>query len=186
MRYLTLLGLALLLAPVRGFCQSYSSLRSDFVEALFSDDADRYKRHLENFSEDPANSAEKADAEELLSLFKLLNDGSGQAYVCRFAHAMREVGLTYSAAATGNPYLQVLKVHVNGHYVVLLKNTDRQNGYMAYFSGKSLDRTSTARISRGIGPYSCAHMTSTEKPYSYVYSGAKKNEYNFDAHVPCP
>lgn len=181
------LVLALLLTPFSGICQSYSSLRSDFVQALFSDNADRYKREIESFISEPENAAQKADAEALLSVFKLLNDDtSEQPYVCRFNQAMREVGLAYSAAATTSPYLQILKVHINGHYIVLLKNTHRQSGYMAYFTGASLDKTGTSRISRGIGPYSCARMTRTEKPYTYAFTGAKKNEFSFDEQVPCP
>ncbi|ALW85321.1 hypothetical protein AUC43_09565 [Hymenobacter sedentarius] len=187
MRLSILLVLTLLLAPFRGFCQSYSSLRSHFVEALFSDDADRYKHDVESFIEDPENAAQKADAEALLSVFKLLNDDtSEQPYVCQFNQAMREVGLTYSAAATTNPYLQILKVKVNGRYVVILKNTHRQSGYMANFTGASLDKTSTSRISRGIGLYSCARMTRTDKPFSYAYAGAKKSEYLSNETVPCP
>jgi hypothetical protein len=101
MRISTFLGLALLLTPFSGFCQSYSSLRSHFVESLFSNDADWYKHDVESFIDDPENTAQKADAEGLLSAFKLLNDDtSEQPYVCQFNQAMREVGLTYSAAAT--------------------------------------------------------------------------------------
>ena len=182
----TLIVLCLLLAPLQSFCQSYSSLQSDFVNALFSDNANRYKDDVESFIRKPENAEQKANAEALLSTFKLLNDDtSEQPYVCRFNQAMREVGLTYSAAATTNPYLQILKVHVNGRYVVILKNTHRQSGYMAYFTGASLDKTGTSRISRGIGPYSCARMTRTDKPYTYAYTGAKKNEFSFDEHIPC-
>ncbi|GAA4358848.1 hypothetical protein GCM10023185_24860 [Hymenobacter saemangeumensis] len=187
MRCSTFLALALLLAPLRGFCQSYSSLRSDFVSALFSDNANRYKGDIESFIRNPENAAEKAEAEALLSTFKLLNDDtSEQPYVCQFNSVMSQVGLSYRASATTNPYLQLLKVQVKGRYVVILKNTHRQSGYMAYFTGASLDKTSTSRISRGIGPFSCARMTRTEKPYSYAYAGAKKNEYNFNERIPCP
>ena len=187
MRCSTFFALALLLAPLRGFCQNYSSLRSDFVSALFSDNANRYKGDIESFIQNPENATQKADAEELLSVFKLLNDDtSEQPYVCQFARVMNEVGLPYSAAATTNPYLQLLKVRVKGRYVVILKNTHRQSGYMAYFTGASLDKTSTSRFTRGIGPYACARMDREIKSYRYTYTGAKKNEFDFDVRVPCP
>ncbi|RZK17083.1 MAG: hypothetical protein EOO56_18640 [Hymenobacter sp.] len=73
MRLSIFLVLASLLAPFLGICQRYSSLRLGFVQALFSDNADRYKRELESFSSEPENAAQKADAEALLSVFKLLN-----------------------------------------------------------------------------------------------------------------
>ena len=187
MRFLLFLVLTLLLAPLRGSCQSYSSLRSDFVNALFSDNADRYKNDVESFIRNPENAEQKADGEGLLSVFELLNDDtSEQPCVCQFTRVMSEVGLGYSAAATANPFLQLLKVHVKGRYVVILQNTHRQSGYMAYFTGASLDKTSTSRFTRGIGPYECARMDREAKPYRYAYTGAKKNEFNLGDQVPCP
>lgn len=56
-RLFIFLVLALLLTPFSSICQSYSSLRSDFVQALFSDNADRYKREIESFISEPENAS---------------------------------------------------------------------------------------------------------------------------------
>lgn len=181
MRFSVFLVLVLLLTPFFGICQSYNSFKSDFKNALYSVNAGRYERDVESFINSSSNAGLNADAAALLSVFKLLNDSTpNQAYVCQFNQVMREVGLNYSTVATTNPYLQFLKLKVNGCYVVLLRNTNRQNMYVGLTLGMQRLTEYT------IYPYRCAKISSSKKPASYTIFAPKKYQLYPDKAIPCP
>lgn len=175
MRKSTIILLMLFVLPF--FSQAQSSwLTSNFKSYLDDNEISEYISRASSIIDD-LHGTEKEVSEDVLDLFKMMAGQNVSLSAAEFNKARNLVGVRFYGK-TINSNLTLHSCSYGGYNILIISNSDTQNGYMTHFKATSRigNSYSTTSKQRGIGRNRYASFAREKESKDYQFEKAEKLE----------